>query len=677
MLVAFLLQIVWGDNQVSTLKQDSDPAQEIQALIDKSTLLEQQGNAEEAVLLLEKAMEDFPQSKRLVDRLVQSHLRHGRLDEATTMLETIRETDPNDPQTGLLLAQLLMRQGRLGEADTLLDKLHTKTPNVFKVDAARVELFIRQAHHAEAIALCNDLVAKNDNRAAYMLRARTMVRLGETDKAEDDFNHLTTIEPNNPGLWAAKSSLSLSVGNVSMAVDAIDRALALDPQNPLIQKQAIRTYILSGDPNRVAVAEQALQRALQRTPLDPELLLNRVAILQRTPGAEAKNQTQAILEQVTDTNPEKHQAWVVWIELLLRRNTPGEAIETVIRALIHHPNDRTLLLLKARAESGLSPGLAVRTYEGLLALDPEDIEVHLLLAYAYTKAEMSHKAVDLLVSHREACPEVNKRDYEFALAAAWFDVGETAQADALLINLSKTDPNDERLIMIKVDSLLKDKRLRDIVSEARQWLEGHPSDDVTINRLAAHIAGGRGKESRATAITILRDALARNPESVRCLLTLAQILHVSGGSDELLGLYEKIVQLDPGNVVAMNNLAWMLSSDKGQHEQALTVAEKGLALAPEYPDLLDTHGVICFHLKKYDAAIDSLTKSVRLFPSDSPAGVGSRYYLAKALEAVGRTDEARRHLDRCLRLHERTRGLTPEQERDARLLQTKLSGGAH
>ncbi len=330
----------------------------------------------------------------------ESHLRHGRLDDATIVLETIRESDPDNPPAGLLLAQLLLRQGKLYEADTLLGELRSKTQDRFQVDATRVELFIRQEKHAEAIALCNELVDRNDNSAAYMLRAKTFAALGDTAKAQDDFDSLTRMEPNNPGLWVTKSRFYLSTGNTSAAVDDIDRALALDPQNVVIQKQAIRTYIQSGDPDRVSLAEQVLNRALQSMPLDPDLLLDRVTILLINPSVEATRQSLAILEQVTDTNPEKHGAWVVWVQLLLQRNDTEEAIKAVIRGLVNHPNDRALLLLKARAESRLSRGLATRTYEGLLDLNPEDIEVQLLLANMYVIAREVQKAVHSLVSHR-------------------------------------------------------------------------------------------------------------------------------------------------------------------------------------------------------------------------------------------------------------------------------------
>jgi predicted Zn-dependent protease len=503
------------------------------------------------------ASEQLPDATRDQFRELQmrSHLRHGQMDDAKIAVDAIRGNDPNNPQSGVLLANLLMRQNKLDEAGKLLEKLHSRDPNLFAVDAARVELLVRQAKPQEALALCNEIVSKHDNTNAYMLRARTFATLGDTTKTQDDYTHLTEMEPNNPVFWATKSSYSLSTGHVSGAVNEIDKALALDPQSLAIQRQVIRTYILSGDPNRISDANGILDKALQLAGQDPDLLLDRVSLLQRTRSVENMDQSLAIIEQLTDAHPEKRQAWSVWGQLLLQGNEVEKAIITVIRGLISHPNDRTLLLLKARAEFLLSPGLAAQTYEGLLEQNPDDIAVQLHLASMYILAEATQNAVDMLVSNRAKCPEMNRQDYEFSLALAWYKNGEHVKANELTARLRKNNPDDPRTILVELESLLTDNRLGDIESRTRDWMEAHPSDDLTVNRIATRVVGTGGKENRTVAVMLLREVLTGNPESAPCLLTLARILHSAGGSDELIGLYKTILRLDPGNIIAENNLA--------------------------------------------------------------------------------------------------------------------------
>jgi serine protease Do len=211
-------------------------------------------------------------------------------------------------------------------------------------------------------------------------------------------------------------------------------------------------------------------------------------------------------------------------------------------------------------------------------------------------------------------------------------------------------------------------------NEAKAWVADHPDELSTSMGLAGRLMRNPDRERRRVAEIILRQVLVNHPNSMDGLQMLAVLLQTRGCHLEAIEFYQRLLAQQPKDVKALNNLAWALSKEMGQHEQALVLVEEALVLAPEYADLVDTHGVICFRLKKYEAAIDSLTKSVRLYPPDARAGVGSRYYLVKALEAVGRADEARTCLDQCLNLHERIRGLTPEQERDSRVLQTKLSG---
>jgi len=135
-----------------------------------------------------------------------------------------------------------------------------------------------------------------------------------------------------------------------------------------------------------------------------------------------------------------------------------------------------------------------------------------------------------------------------------------------------------------------------------------------------------------------------------------------------LTTYKKIVEIDPNNVIAMNNVAWILSSDYENYEEALQWAERGLALSAKYADLLDTHGYICYKLGEYRKAIESLLECIRLYPRDAPAGVGSRFYLARSYIKLGNAVEGMTYLRQCLDLHNQVGGLSAQQLAEANQL---------
>ena len=97
--------------------------------------------------------------------------------------------------------------------------------------------------------------------------------------------------------------------------------------------------------------------------------------------------------------------------------------------------------------------------------------------------------------------------------------------------------------------------------------------------------------------------------------------------------YLKALDLEPTNVVVMNNLANVLSSSLGRYDDAAFWAQKALALAPASAVVEDTLGWIYFKQGKYDAALPYLEKS--LIALDRPV---AHYHLAGALFKAGRFD---------------------------------------
>ena len=154
---------------------------------------------------------------------------------------------------------------------------------------------------------------------------------------------------------------------------------------------------------------------------------------------------------------------------------------------------------------------------------------------------------------------------------------------------------------------------------------------------------------------------------------LAQIM---GRADEAIDLNEKILRLDPNNVVASNNLSWVLCEERQEYERALELAENALRLAPDYWDLVDTRGVIRYRLGEYEAAIKDFLYCIELYPPNRPASGASRFHLARAYAKVGRRMEAIEQLTQALDLQSQVGGLSDREFDEAQLLLEELKKGS-
>ena len=629
---------------------------------------------DEADDLLQRAASRKLANPELDKLQFQSYLYHGQIGSAADILEGFLTSDPNSVQFGLPLAILKIQQGQYDEASSLLDKLRKAAADPLPVDNVRVQLLLRQGLNDQALQVCNDLVETRGDADSFVLRSRTRATLGQADQAIGDFDRALALEPDNAGLWATKSALCQSMGRTPEAFRAVEKGLSLDPKDLQVLKQAVNLYLSSNDPDKVREARQRLDQAIQDHPDDLDCQILRVQVLFREGGADALAQAQKTLEDLTQSHPKARQPWLILGSLLLQRNEPGKAMDVVMRGLANLKNDTDLLLLKARAEAQRSPLLAAQTLKGILELEPDNTAVTLQLANTYIATNDPAKAVDLLTAYLPGCPEADKRDCRFAQVAALMANNQAPEAQALIESLKKDDPNDPRVLQSELLYLVKQDQFDSAEQKIRQWITDHPDDVLTPIQGINRLLGANRQKAAALSERTLNTLLAGHPDSMEALIMLAQFQQAQGRVQEAAQTYRRILDVDPTYVVAMNNLAWIFCADLERYDEALEWAEKGLKINPQYADLLDTHGLICFKIGQFDRAIKSLSEALRLYPKDAQATVGTRYYLAKSYAAKGNVTEAIQYLREALSRHLQGGGLTEQQYADASDLLQQLTG---
>ena len=97
----------------------------------------------------------------------------------------------------------------------------------------------------------------------------------------------------------------------------------------------------------------------------------------------------------------------------------------------------------------------------------------------------------------------------------------------------------------------------------------------------------------------------------------------------------------------------------------LELAEKGLKIAPEYADLIDTRGTAHYRLRHLDQAVRDFARCIELYPANLPAVGTSRFNLARAHAELGgsKTEAVQQEIDE--RLHK------PAQVEAAQVVQLK------
>jgi protein O-mannosyl-transferase len=147
----------------------------------------------------------------------------------------------------------------------------------------------------------------------------------------------------------------------------------------------------------------------------------------------------------------------------------------------------------------------------------------------------------------------------------------------------------------------------------------------------------------ATAETLWRDTIAKNPNAWVAHNNLALVLQGFGNLPEAVGHYEQALRIKPDFAEAHNNFgtalqqAGNLAGAKQQYQQALRIK----------PDFAEAHinlGVALTQMGRLPEAIDHFEQALRTGPNDPE----THYNLGVALEQSGRAPEAVEHYERAL-----------------------------
>jgi predicted Zn-dependent protease len=132
---------------------------------------------------------------------------------------------------------------------------------------------------------------------------------------------------------------------------------------------------------------------------------------------------------------------------------------------------------------------------------------------------------------------------------------------------------------------------------------------------------------------------------------LADLMELQSRFDEVEQLCRRVLADEPANLVALNNLAWLLAQRGGKAEEGLTLITRAIEKYGPRPELLDTRAVVNMALGKCDASLTDLQQVIREAPT--PA----RYFhLSRAYHQTHNQSSARAALRRADEL-----GLTQQQ----------------
>jgi tetratricopeptide (TPR) repeat protein len=553
--------------------------------------------------------------------------------------------DANCVGAHLLLARLSIAVIKLEnqsqqQVATQLERATREYETVVKLDS----------NSAEAWALLAELYGmKND--ATKQLHALERWASAPLPSDQNFYYWLSNSELTPDRAFAQLSQAYLRQGRKREALDAARRAYEFDPENNEYGRNLISTIRAA---NKID-EELKLYARLSKTAPSVTLEIGYgTALLRAGRYAEA---VEKLRERAKGENA--NSSLIALLATAQRRaGQRAAAVETLKAGL-------------ARAEANARPSLLLDladTYEELGRNEDALAQYEQLYEMLTTKGSVNEQAAGLfnhivgkmarllrrsgnqpklqtlLTRTRRAIDEQNPLVETLTIESLRED-GKRREALELTRAALRRAPNDQGLRLTEVLILNELKNYRESADLLRNMLSGQPeraAEDANVYLILSNVQmqAGELKDAEISA----RKALEFNPADDNALLQLSSVLDRANQHDESEKILRELLDREPDNATALNNLGYFLAERGERLPEALALIERAVAIEPLNGSFLDSLGWTQFKLGNTEKAREFLEKAL----SQSRRNPALHEHLGDVLHKLGKLADARRAWEKAL-----------------------------
>lgn len=638
--------------------------------------------------------------------LASLHFVKNRPAEALAELNRAAEIDPAHGKTHVYLADYYARVKEPVRAEESLRRAISADERASFARIAYGNFLYQQGRPGEAEEQFRKAVeADPDDRNTHLTLGGFYIGTGQLEKAEATYRSFADgAGQDRP---EAKSALAIFYANTNRRDESLRilrGVIEKWPQYELAKIQLAEVLVQGHD---VDGALSQLRSVLEKNPADQKAILMRLQINMATRKyAEAAEDARAVLKKQPRSPlalyalaeasyrlgkldeaeagagsflmyyPDYLPAKVMQAQIQVAMKSPKPALQNVGEVLQRLPEAGKLGFSESQATDLKAKALTLRGYARAQLEDPKgalgDMKAALQLApsssVAYANlAGAYHKArnpVDAIGMYERAL-NLDGGNFEALTGLVRLRASQNQTGLALdrLNEALGKNSDASPLHHLKAQIYAAEGKHAEAEAELRRVLEADPNDVTAYYSLASlYIAQGQTDRGLAE----LQKVVERKQESALTFLLIGMAQEKRGEVDRAVESYQKALELNPRQVVAANNLAWLYAlEEKGPLFEAARLAQTAVEASPEMPNYLHTSGFVYRKLKMYVQAVTQFRRAVAL----NPRNPEHRVQLGLALAEMGDRTTARAELREALRA--RPTGF-PQQYEEARKLLSSL-----
>ena len=664
--------VLAGDIDTATEKMNlilSKDENDINGLLLKAGILLKQEKQDEAREITRGIFERQPEHVENAVFLSALHSQDKQYEEAIAVLDKAVELNPQNQPLLKALGDALFNAKQYDRSEQIWKQILDTHPEVFRNHLALALFYQKIGESSKAGAVLRAaMTADEEDVQRKLVFVEFVQQTKGTQQAIAELEGIIKSHPEDGSLRLALAQLQIADKDIDSAATTYRQAVKdfSDDETGITSRvQLAKIYMQKED---VAAATAIIDEAAEIAPNDSEvnMVKAKIAIVD-------KNIEQAIisLRTVVKDNPENIEAYFLLAAAHQANNELDQAVEVIARA---HDNNRdnikALLPLAKYHAQNQNASEAEKVVDDYLRLDANNYEALSIKSAilngkkdysgAYELAEkmvrlnpdkengyiqsvpmlLANKefdqAIDLLTTGYEKTGnlQIMRLKSEVQIAAG--------KADDAIAILEAMDDKDESVQLLLAKAYAAKQDLESSKKTLRDSIMADKSRTQSYLSLAGIYANQNDLQQ---AISVLSDGANANPDDARLRLTLAGFYERAGDIESAIQQYETMLSKNPDNLLANNNMAALLSdhrTDQASLDRAKSIADKLKNV--NQPVIQDTVGWVYYKTGNYADAVAMLEKVVAAQPN---VGVFN-FHLGMAYHKAGNDSEARKYLEAAL-----------------------------
>ncbi|HKO87474.1 MAG TPA: XrtA/PEP-CTERM system TPR-repeat protein PrsT [Burkholderiales bacterium] len=588
------------------------------------------GSLAQAEEQLRKALDRMPRHAGARRALVAVYLRMGQGTRAAETLKDLLDQPEPSSEVYALAGEVALANNDLKKAEEYLQRAAALDKDNAALRSRLGQLRLSTGEVAEGIADLEAASAANSSDIkSDLLLILGHLRSGQYDKAKAAMEVLEKKQPNNPFTFNIKGALSVSMGDHQGARASFEQALALAPTYSPALLNLGRLDAANKEPD---AGRKRFEGVLAKEPNNEQVLLAYLQYLEEIRAPE--QEVLGIAKRSVESNSSSAIARIALINSYIKSNDKKGALDAAQDALAAFPTQAGVLDIAGRAQlMAGETNQAISTFSKLAGLNPQSHAAQMRLAQAYAASKDVDRSVEALRRALAIKPDLLSAHSD--IVAVLTANGRFQEALTEARQVQKRYPQLGLGHVLEGDIHASQKKTAEAQAAYRAALKFEPDNTGLFIKLHRTLsAGGAPQEAEALAARWLKE----HPKDIGARAYIAEKEMADRDYKTASAHYKIIVEAQPGNVIALNNLAW-LAGQLGD-PAALTYAEKAKQIAPQNPAVLDTLGMLLLDKGDTAQALSLLEQAIKL----APQAPGIRLNYAKALMKSGNKDAARREL---------------------------------